>query len=177
MKPAVFLAVLALVACSGGEPAAGGADDAAAPADIVVPAAAPPAPARLASLPGPAVGRWSYNETQDGQPTPRKDQCIFDTVTMNEAYLLFRPHSPQCPPPTFRQEGASILGSYACENDRTEITITGNLASAYTLTEVMTSGSPPATTTFITIATRTGECSGQPEPPLLPDPPAEPPAQ
>lgn len=175
MKPLMLAAMLALAACSDGAPAGGPEVAAAAPAAAVATPAAAPAPAavRVSQLPGPAVGRWNYNESRDGQTLPRDSQCIFDTVTLNEAYKLYRRPDPQCPQPIFRQEGSSILGSFACGDSRTEITITGNLASNYMLTEVVTSGNPASAATIITVATRTGECSGQPEPPLFPDPPSQ----
>jgi hypothetical protein len=177
MKPVVLVATLALGICSAacsGEPAG---DPVVATPEDVVPAAPPPAPAPAPDLPGPAAGRWSFNESADGATLPREGHCLVYQPTLKQAYDLYRQPGRDCAPVAFRQEGASILGAYACGDNRTEITITGSLASAYTMTEVMTSANPPGTKTIITIATRTGECSGQPEPPPLPDPSAEPPAQ
>ncbi len=178
MKHLVLVVTLALAACSG-EPAGG--PEAAAVAEDIVPAALPPAPAPAPDLPGPAAGRWSFIESIDGVTTPREGHCLVYQPTLRQAYDLHRPPVAGCAPAAFRQEGSSILGSTTCGDDRTEIIITGNLASAYTMTEVITASNPtpPAsgTTTIITIATRTGECSGQPEPPPLPEQPAEPPAQ
>ena len=182
MKPLVLVAALALAACSG-EPAGG--TDVALPVEEVVPAAPPPTPAPAPDLPGPVAGRWSFTESRDGVITPHEGMCLVHQPSLRQAYGFYRLPQDGCAPATFRQEGSSILGSQTCGDTRTEITITGNLASAYTLTEVMTEGNalPPAsgqpasgTTTIITIATRTGECSGQPEPPPLPEP-VEPPAQ
>ena len=181
MKPLVLVAALALAACSG-EPPDG--PEVAAVDEDVVPAAPPPTPAPPPDMPGPVAGRWAFTESADGQTAPREGQCLLHRPTLSQAYGFYRSLNPQCPPPTFRQEGASIVGVYACGGDRTEITITGNLASAYTMTEVISSNPPPSPsggpvsgpTTIITIATRTGECSGQPEPPPLPEP-SEPPPQ
>jgi len=178
MKRLVLVAALAFAACSG-EPADGpeltAANLAAAAADVV-PAAPPPTPAPAPDIPGPVAGRWAFTESTDGATAPREGHCLLHRPTLRQAYSFYRPLNPDCPPPSFRQEGSSFVGLYECQDSRTEITITGNLASAYTMTEVITGGNPAATTTIISIATRTGECSGQPEPPTLPDTP-EPPAQ
>jgi hypothetical protein len=174
MKPLVLVAALALAACSG-EPADG--TDIVAPAETVVPAAPPPTPSAAPDLPGPVAGRWTFTESKNGAVVPHEGMCLLHRPTLKQAYGFYRPLRPECSPPTFRQEGSSILGSYTCGEEQTEITITGNLASAYTMTEVVITGAPAsAATTIITIATRTGECSGEPEPPPLPDP-SEPPAQ
>lgn len=179
MKRLVLVAALALAACSG-EPADGpeltAADLAAAAADVV-PAAPPPTPAPAPDIPGPVAGRWAFTESTDGATAPREGHCLLHRPTLRQAYSFYRPLNPDCPPPSFRQEGSSFVGLYECQDSRTEITITGNLASAYTMTEVITAASQTSgPTTIISIATRTGECSGQPEPPPLPDTP-EPPAQ
>lgn len=170
MKPLVLVAAFALAACSG-EPAGG--PEVATAAEDIVPAALPPAPAPAPDLPGPAAGRWTFNESSDGVTLPREGHCLVYQPTLKQAYDLYRQPGPGCAPATFRQEGSSILGSSTCGDNRTEITITGSLASAYTMTEVTTAANPPGTTTIITIATRTGECSGQPEPPPFPEPPAQ----
>jgi hypothetical protein len=166
-------ALLLLAACSGEDAANTG--DALMLADA--PAPLPPAPAAIPApapdLPGPAAGRWTYTASEGGTTLPPENACLLDQLSLKEAFLRQHESTLDCSPPVFRQEGASILGSYACAEPggarRTiDVTITGNLANAYTTTVATTSGG--ATRTMTVIAQRTGECSGAPPPPLIPVP-------
>lgn len=190
MKPAVLLAALALAACGGGDPADG--LDVPAPEADVVPAAPPPTPAKLLPPPGPAAGKWRINLSVQGNSdarrgaTPPQDTCLLSGLTLEEAQMQQADTDLDCTDYEFTQEGASVIGRYTCtyadgSKMTSEVTTTGDMSRAYTSTIVNTHVNPPpglpGGATLILVAERIGECSGQPPPPLFPDPPAEPPAQ
>jgi len=180
---AMLGATMLLAACSG-EPA--GDADVVAPAVDVVPAALPPAPAKAPPPIGPAPGKWKFTATTQGLPggsvtsEPRED-CLRYQIDLREAHMRQSPAGITCADYAFRQEGASVIGSYTCAmadgaKATVEATTSGDMTRAYTSTIVSTVEQPapgaPASTTMMIVAERVGDCASPP-PPLFLEAPSQ----
>lgn len=165
MRIAMSLTLVALLAvgCSKKEEAAKApaAPETAAPA----PAAAPPVAA--ADIEGPKPGKWRMTTLMSAAPKPLVVETCVAKTTFKEMEAARHEAGVNCSEQSYHREGADIVGRSVCTIQggmkiTTDSRITGDIASAYTMTArtVMDPAPTPAMreTTMKVTAERLGDC-------------------
>lgn len=133
-------AALTLAACGGESgtptPAAG---ESAAPAET-----ATPAPAVTTAAPGPTAGEWEVTVTAMGMSVPPTKVCYTRAMTMQEAQEMQQDAGITCTEQTYAPDGKSSHSVCSMQGMTitTDMKVTGDFASAYTME--MTSTMDPA---------------------------------
>jgi hypothetical protein len=164
----VTAAMVVLAACSGGEKKTG-ATAAASPA-AAASAAAPAAPA-MADVDMVQAGKWSMTISSMGQTMPASEICVEKTMTYAEAQEAQKQAGVNCTENSYRREGDKLVGHSVCTikgmagagaiTMSTDIVLTGDLKTAYTVEQTTRMDPAPAGMTEMKstiVAKRIGDC-------------------
>jgi hypothetical protein len=153
-------AALTLAACGGesGTPAPA-ASDAAAPAETATPA---PAPTGMA--PGPIAGEWEVTVTAMGMSVPPTKICYTRAMTMQEAQEMQQGAGITCSEQTIAADGKTSHSVCSMQGMTitTDMKVTGDFSSAYTMEMTSTmdpapAGMPPGPSTTSVAMKRLGD--------------------